>query len=158
MKLEQKQPQTEKQSPVRWILRILLGAFLVFTGVNHLTVARVEFLAQVPPWVPLDGDLVVVLSGIAEILLGLGLILLRRQRALMGLAAAAFFVLIFPGNISQYVNRVDAFGLSTDQARFIRLFFQPLLVIWALWSTGAWKALRAAKFNLRTLFVTAFGR
>ncbi len=76
----------------------------------------------------------------------------------MGLATAAFFVLIFPGNISQYVNRIDAFGLNTDQARFIRLFFQPLLVIWALWATGAWSALRAAKFNLRTILSTAIGR
>lgn len=109
-------------NPVRTIFRILLGVFLVFTGVNHLTFARVEFLAQVPPWVPLDGDLVVVLSGIAEIALGLGLLFITRYRVLVGLATALFFVLIFPGNISQYVNRIDAFGLNTDQARFIRLF------------------------------------
>jgi uncharacterized membrane protein len=150
--------QREKPGILQTILRILLGAFLIFSGVNHLTFARVEFLAQVPPWVPLDGDLVVVLSGIAEIALGLGLVLLSRQRVLMGLATAAFFVLIFPGNISQYVNRIDAFGLNTDQARFIRLFFQPLLVIWAVWATGAWSALRAAKFNLRTILFTAIGR
>jgi uncharacterized membrane protein len=138
-------------NPVRTIFRILLGVFLVFTGVNHLTFARVEFLAQVPPWIPLDGDLVVVLSGIAEIVLGLGLVFLRKFRVLVGLATALFFVLIFPGNISQYVNRIDAFGLNTDQARFIRLFFQPVLVIWALWATGAWRALVATKFNLRKI-------
>ena len=139
-----------ENSFVRTIFRILLGVFLVFAGVNHLTFARVEFLAQVPPWLPLDGDLVVVLSGIAEIALGVGLVFLPRVRVLVGLATALFFVLIFPGNISQYVNRVDAFGLNTDQARFIRLFFQPLLVIWALWATGAWSALVAVKFNIRT--------
>lgn len=150
--------QSKSPDIVRTIFRILLGAFLIFAGVNHLTVARVEFLAQVPAWLPLDGDLVVVLSGIAEIALGLGLVFLGRQRALVGLAAAAFFVLIFPGNISQYVNRIDAFGLNTDQARFIRLFFQPLLVVWALWATGAWSALRAAKFNVRTFLSTAIGR
>lgn len=125
--------------------RILLGAFLLFAGTSHLTVARAEFLAQVPTWLPLHGDLVVVVSGIAEIVLGLALIFLVRQRALVGLAAAAFFVLIFPGNISQYVNRIDAFGLNTDQARFVRLFFQPVLVLWALWSTGAWRALFTRK-------------
>jgi uncharacterized membrane protein len=147
-----------KELHLQSTFRILLGAFLIFTGVNHLTFARLEFLAQVPPWVPLDGDLVVVLSGIAEIALGIGLVLLARQRVLVGLATATFFVLIFPGNISQYVNRIDAFGLNTDQARFIRLFFQPLLVIWALWTTGAWSALRAAKFNPRTILSTVIGR
>lgn len=123
---------------IRTIFRILLGVILVFVGVSHLTFGRVEFLAQVPPWVPLDGDLVVVLSGIAEIVLGLGLLILTRLRVLVGLTTAVFFVLIFPGNISQYVNRIDAFGLNTDQARFIRLFFQPVLMVWALWATGAW--------------------
>ena len=123
------------------IFRILLGAGLVMAGISHLTVARAEFLAQVPTWLRLDGDLVVVLSGIAEIVLGLALIFWFKQRVLVGLAAAAFFVLVFPGNISQYVNGIDAFGLNTDQARFNRLFFQPLLVIWALWCTDAWRAL-----------------
>lgn len=158
MSADDKNLQPERPGVVQTIFRILLGAFLIFAGVNHLTVARVEFLAQVPPWVPLDGDLVVVLSGIAEIALGLGLVFLSKQRVLVGLATAAFFVLIFPGNISQYVNRVDAFGLNTDQARFIRLFFQPLLVLWALWATGAWSALRAAKFNFRKILSTAIGR
>lgn len=158
MKTDDQNLQPEKNSFTRTIFRILLGVFLVFTGVNHLTFARVEFLAQVPPWVPLDGNLVVVLSGIAEIVLGVGLVFLARQRVLVGLATALFFVLIFPGNISQYVNRIDAFGLNTDQARFIRLFFQPLLVIWALWATGAWNALVAAKFNLRKIISNGNGR
>ena len=124
---------------VQTVLRILLGAFLFYTGISHLTVARTEFLAQVPTWLPVDGDLVVVLSGIAEVMLGFALIFLVKQRKLVGLAAAAFFILIFPGNISQYVNQIDAFGLNTDQARFNRLFFQPVLVLWALWSTDGWR-------------------
>ena len=100
-----------------------------------------EFLAQVPLWIPL----VVVLSGIVEIALGVGLIALPKQRVIMGWITAVFFVLIFPGNISQYVNQIDAFSLDTDQARAIRLLFQPLLVIWALWCTGAWRAWRESK-------------
>lgn len=132
---------------VQAAMRILLGVFLISAGTAHLTVARAEFLAQVPTWLPVDGDLVVVLSGIVEITLGLALIFLVKQRVLVGLAAAAFFVLIFPGNISQYVNRIDAFGLNTDQARFTRLFFQPVLVAWALWATGAWRALFTRKEN-----------
>jgi uncharacterized membrane protein len=127
------------------VFRILLGIFLLLAGIAHLTTLRAEFLAQVPNWVPLDEDLVVVLSGIAEIALGVALILLSKYRVMVGWAVAMFFVLIFPGNIAQYVNRIDAFGLNTDQARFIRLFFQPLLVIWALWVTGAWQALHRRK-------------
>lgn len=133
------QPRT---STVQSIFRLLLGAALLYAGITHLTVARTEFLAQVPTWLPLDGDLVVVLSGIVEITLGLALIFVRRYRALVGWLAAIFFVLIFPGNISQYTNGIDAFGLNTDMARLVRLFFQPLLVLWALWSTGAWQAWR----------------
>lgn len=125
---------------VQTIFRILLGAALLFAGISHLTFNRAEFVAQVPNWVPLSTDLVVVLSGIVEIILGFSLIALYKWKALVGLATAIFFILIFPGNISQYVNEVDAFGLNTDQSRLIRLFFQPVLVVWALWSTGAFKA------------------
>lgn len=126
----------------RGAVRVLLGASLLLAGIGHLSFARAEFQAQVPPWLPLDPDLVVVASGVVEIALGLGLLLLRRHRALVGLAAAAFFIAVFPGNIAQWVEGRDAFGLDSDAARFTRLLFQPLLVIAALWSTGAWRELR----------------
>lgn len=125
---------------VQSMFRIILGLSLLFAGVSHLSFARAEFVAQVPQWVPLDTDLVVILSGIAEILLGAALVFIPQWKALAGWAAAIFFVLIFPGNVAQYLNEADAFGLNTNEARFIRLFFQPVLVLWALWSTGAYKA------------------
>ena len=127
------------------LARTLLGAALTYAGITHLTTNRKEFLAQVPTWVPLDADFVVVASGVVEILLGLSLIILIKHQVKIGWITAAFFVAIFPGNISQYVNGIDAFGLDTDQARLTRLFFQPLLVIWALWCTGAWKSRKAGK-------------
>lgn len=121
----------------------LLGAMLVGTGTGHLTFLRKPFHAQVPPWVPMDVDRVVTLSGIAEIALGLALLAARKdKRVPVGLAAAAFFVAIFPGNIAQWQYHRDAFGLNTDTKRFLRLFGQPVLVGWALWSTGAWRHLR----------------
>ena len=132
-------------SPARTIGRLVLGAFLLFAGVAHLTSQRQEFQAQVPGWIPLDPDLVVVSSGVVEIALGAGLILVRRHRAVLGWIVAAFFVAVFPGNISQYVTGTDAFGLDSDRARLIRLFFQPVLVVWALWSTGAWAAWRRGR-------------
>ena len=125
-------------SPVRTAFRWLLGRNLAGAGLSHLTWARTDFQARVPPWVPMDADGVVVLSGLVEMGLGAALILLPRQRVTLGWLVAAFFVAVFPGNISQYVNGVSAFGLSTDTSRLIRLFFQPVLVVWALWSTGAW--------------------
>lgn len=127
----------------RTLGRWLLGAFLAGAGTGHLTFARREFQAQVPAWVPLDDDLVVIGSGVVEVLLGLALLTQRRRRSEVGWLTAAFFVAIFPGNVAQYVEGNDAFGLRSDQARLIRLFFQPVLVAWALWSTGAWRAWRS---------------
>ncbi len=122
---------------MRTFARLLLGGMLAFAGVSHLTFARDEFQAQVPRSIPVDEDVTVVVSGIVEILLGAALIALPRQRRLVGLIVAAFFVAVFPGNIAQYLNQADGFGLDTDRARFLRLFFQPVLVVWALWSTDA---------------------
>jgi uncharacterized membrane protein len=121
---------------------VLLGSALIYTGILHLTTSRLEFQAQVPPWVPFSPDFIVLASGIVEIVLGLSLASLRRRKE-VGIATAIFFIAIFPGNISQYVNQVDAFGLDSDRARFIRLLFQPLLVLWALWSTGVWREIRS---------------
>ena len=113
-----------------------LGGMLVCAGISHLTVARRAFQAQVPDWVPLGKDETVVASGIAEVALGASLVLAgEAQRPLLGKIAATFFVAVFPGNVSQYVNRRSAFGLDTDAKRFARLFFQPALVYWALASS-----------------------
>jgi uncharacterized membrane protein len=125
--------------------QLLLGAALAYAGTTHLTTSRQEFQAQVPNWVPFSADFVVIASGIVEIALGLSLLFLWKYRTQLGWITAAFFIAIFPGNISQYVNGIDAFGLDTDRARAIRLLFQPLLVIWALWSTSAWRSYRAKK-------------
>jgi uncharacterized membrane protein len=122
---------------LRAVSQVALGVVLVSAGVSHLTVSRVEFQAQVPTWLPLDPDFVVISSGIVEILLGLALITLWSLRKRVGLVTALFFVAIFPGNINQLVNGIDAFGLNSDSARATRLLFQPVLVLWALWSTGA---------------------
>jgi len=121
----------------RRVSQVALGAFLMSAGVSHLTVSRLEFQAQVPMWLPLDPDFVVISSGIVEILLGLALITLWPFRKRVGLVVALFFVAIFPGNINQFVNGIDAFGLNSDSARAVRLLFQPVLVLWALWSTDA---------------------
>lgn len=139
-----RQPAVDQpvSSPQRSIARLVLGAFLLYTGVSHLSFARTAFYAQVPPWLPLNADFVIIASGLMEIALGASLVLLTRWRVLVGWVAATFFVLVFPGNISQFSTHANAFGLDSDLARGIRLLFQPFLVIWALWCTGAWAAFR----------------
>ncbi|MCS5735432.1 DoxX family protein [Herbiconiux daphne] len=126
---------TQKRSVARTIARILLGLALVGAGTTHLTVARKDFQAQVPDWVPLDKDTVVLASGVAEIALGTALTVLPKHQKAVGDIAAVFFTAIFPGNISQWLNGRDAFGLDDDRKRALRLLFQPLLVAWAVWST-----------------------
>jgi len=129
----------------RTVARIALGAFLLTAGISHLTIARAAFQAQVPTWLPLDRDFVVIASGIVEITLGISVIALSRYRVIVGWIVALFFLAVFPGNISQLVTHTDSFGLNSDLARGIRLLFQPLLVVWALWSTGAWHAWRTRR-------------
>jgi uncharacterized membrane protein len=123
--------------------QLVLGLGLGYAGIGHLTTSRQEFQAQVPNLLKDYADFVVVASGVVEIVLGLALVVLWKYRVQVGWAVAAFFVAIFPGNISQYVNGVDAFGLDSDTSRLVRLFFQPLLVMWALLSTGAWGSWRS---------------
>lgn len=126
----------------RLVARLLLGSALIYAGIGHLTFLRQEFQAQVPVWLPLDPDFVVLASGVVEIMLGIGIASAGALVPISGLLAAAFFIAIFPGNINQYVEGISAFGLDTDQDRLMRLFFQPVLVIWALWSTSALGFLR----------------
>ena len=132
-----------KTTVIQNVFRILLAIFMIYAGFSHLTFNRVDFQAQVPDWLPMSKDLVVFLSGIVEIILGMGLAFWKNQRVTFGWVLALFFILIFPGNIAQYLDGKDAFGaLDSDLARLIRLFFQPVLVVWVLWSAGSWNAWR----------------
>ena len=127
---------------VQNVFRVILGGFMILAAAGHLTFQRGEFQAQVPDWVPMNKDLVVILSGVVELMLGVWMVFLTKSKVYAGITLAIFYVLIFPGNIAQYLNGTSAFGLDTDQKRLIRLFFQPVLIVWALWSTGAFKALK----------------
>jgi len=122
--------------------RILFGIFLIFTGTGHLTFMRTAFLAQVPNWVPMQPDMVVLLSGVVEIILGASLLFLSKQRTTIGWIVALFLVAVFPGNIAQLVNHKYVFGLNSDLLLWIRLPFQPLLIMTVLWSTTAWRTWR----------------
>jgi len=136
---------------IKIVFQLLLGAFLTSAGYSHLGSNRQEFQAQVPTWLPLDPDFVVITSGLVEIALGLSLIttlvIFKKYRGVVGLITGLFFVAIFAGNINQYINQIDAFGLDTDQKRLIRLFFQPPLVVWALWSTNVIRLTKKSAYS-----------
>ena len=131
---------TTRPERARLVGRLALATILLVAGIGHFR-STAEFTAQVPPWMPAP-EAVVYVSGVVELALGVALLVLTRHRVLVGWIAATFFVVIFPGNISQFLTRTDAFGLDSDTARFVRLLFQPALVWLALWSTGAWEAFR----------------
>ena len=125
--------------------QVVLGIALTYAGISHLTSNRVEFQAQVPNFLHAQADFIVLISGAVEILLGVALVALWRFRVQIGWMTALYFIAIFPGNIAQYLNGIDAFGLDSDRARATRLFFQPFLVVLALWSTNAWRNFRARR-------------
>lgn len=137
--------QETKTTAIQDVARVLLGTFMVGAGTGHLTFARYPFHAQVPDWVPQDKDKVVLESGVAEIALGLSLIFATRYKVALGIGLAGFYAAVFPGNIHQYQRHIAALNLNTDRKRFVRLFFQPVLIGVALWSTGALKALQKGK-------------
>ncbi|WP_324651057.1 DoxX family membrane protein [Georgenia sp. H159] len=123
-------------STLRTAARLALGLAMVAAGTGHLTVQREEFQAQVPSWFPVDKDLTVLASGVVEIALGAAFVALPRHKRVVGAVLAVFFVVIFPGNVAQYLEGKDGFGLDTDAKRLGRLFFQPLLILWALYGGG----------------------
>lgn len=127
----------------RTVGRWLLAGLLIVAGLGHF-VSRQAFAAQVPPWLPFP-DAIVIVSGVVELALAVCLLTLKGRRTQVGWVVAAFFVVVFPGNISQFITQSSAFGLDTEFARGTRLLLQPLLVVWALWCTGAWSAWRAGR-------------
>ncbi len=141
-------PTADPTRHVRLLGRWVLATFLAVAGIGHFRNAD-EFLAQVPPWMP-AATAVVAISGVVELAMALALVALPRWRVQVGWFVAAFFIIVFPGNISQFLTQTDAFGLDSDVARFVRLLFQPVLVIWALWCTGAWRALRERRRHTAT--------
>jgi uncharacterized membrane protein len=134
--------RARESRPRAWgqgVARALLAALLVGAGLSHLARGRRGYRMVVPEWATrllrLDKDAIVVASGVVELLLGGALVVLPGERRRIGAAVAAFFVAVFPGNVHQWRTGRDAPLMRTDRARFVRLLLQPVLVVWALWST-----------------------
>jgi uncharacterized membrane protein len=124
---------------LRTIGRYKLAALLAVAGASHLTWGRRGYRIVVPDWATkattLDKDAIVVASGAVEVMLAGALVALPKQRSLIGALVAGFFIAVFPGNVYQWQTGRSAPLMRTDKARFVRLLIQPLLVVWAIWST-----------------------
>ena len=134
-----------KTTIIQNIFRVLLGSIMLYIGIAHLSFRRIEFQAQVPTWLTTNEgmmDLIVLISGYIEIAFGILMILGGKLKVKTGIALVIFYILIFPGNINQYINEIDSLRLDSDNKRLIRLFFQPLLVLWAFWSSGSLEYLK----------------
>lgn len=79
---------------------------MITAAIGHFTFQRADFQAQVSNWVPLDKDLVVILSGIVEIALGIGMIFLIRCKVQIGIALTLFYVIVFPGNMKGKISNL----------------------------------------------------
>jgi len=119
-------------------VRILLGILLIFIGIGNLTFMRTSFLTQVPNWIPMHPDMVVLLFGVVEIILGASLLFIFEQRTTVGWIVALFLIAVFLGNIAQLANHTYTFGLNSGLLLWLGLPFQTLLIALVMWSTEAW--------------------
>ena len=116
---------------MRTVLRWLLSIFMVVAGANHF-VAPTAYVAMMPSTLPAPAALVYI-SGVAEILGGLGLIL-PATRWYAGWGLIALFVAVFPANINMAVHHLSLGGRSVPTwALWARLPVQAVLVVWAYW-------------------------
>lgn len=118
-------------SRVKFILKLLLGVFFIAAGVNHFL--RTGFyLRMMPPYVPFHLAMVQI-SGAAEILLGL-LVLIPRRSAIAGWGLIALLIAVFPANV-QMALHPETFPEFSARALWLRLPIQALLIAWAFWYT-----------------------
>lgn len=124
---------------MKTLVRVGMGLIMIIAGIGHFTFFRETFQVQVPDFVPFSKDFTVLASGVVEIAFGLAMVFLVKKKRYIGLILAIFYVLIFPGNIHQYTEQLDGFGLNTDAKRLGRLFMQAVLIFLTLYSTEGWK-------------------
>ncbi len=117
------------------------------SGYGHLFLASDEIELLVPTWSPLSPKAMVIVTGYIEIIIGLAFIFIRRKVHLIGWILVVFLILVFPGNLYQYNNDIDALGLNTSGKRLARLFLQPIIILWVLYVSGNLKKLKPLKTN-----------
>ncbi len=115
-------------------LLILMGVFYVAAGVNHF-VNPAFYVNIMPPYLPWHEELV-FLSGVAEVVLGVA-VLVPRTRRLAAWGIIALLVAVFPANVHVAVNDVPMLGAEQGAGplHWVRLALQGVLIAWAWWYT-----------------------
>ena len=110
----------------------VMAAFYVFAGVMHFVRPDV-YLPMMPPYLPWPGPLV-FLSGVAEVALGLA-ILVPRLRPVAAWGIILLLIAVFPANIHIALNNVPLFGNPEGAGiwNWVRLPMQGVLALWAWW-------------------------
>jgi uncharacterized membrane protein len=117
------------------VLRWVLTVFMVGAGINHF-ISPAAYVAMVPDALP-SHVLLVQISGVAEILGGLGLILPKTRR-LAAWGIIALLLAVFPANINMAVNDLPLGGKHVASwLLWARLPLQLVLIAWAAWFTRA---------------------
>ena len=128
-------------------LPVFTGVFMFVSGYGHLFLAAEEIELLVPAWSPISPKAMVIVTGYIEITIGLAFIFLRSKIHIVGWILVVFLILVFPGNLYQYSNEIDAFGLNTPGKRLARLFLQPFIILWVLYVSGNLNKLIPLKTN-----------
>ncbi|NRD44767.1 DoxX family membrane protein [Corallococcus sp. AB004] len=116
---------------VKTILQYVLALFMVVAGVNHFLKPRM-YMRIMPPYLPRPRELV-LLSGVAEVLLGIFLLVPATTR-LAAWGLVALFVAVFPANIYM-AQHPEQFRKIPRGMLWARLPLQVVLIAWALWYT-----------------------
>lgn len=114
---------------VKTILQYVLALFMVAAGVNHFLKPRM-YMRIMPPYLPRPRELV-LLSGVAEVLLGIFLLVPATTR-LAAWGLVALFVAVFPANVYM-AQHPEQFRKIPRALLWARLPLQVVLIAWALW-------------------------
>jgi uncharacterized membrane protein len=115
---------------VRKFLRYLLAGFFIAAGLNHFRTPA-TYLAMMPEWVPAP-SLMNVLSGVCEVLGGIG-VLVPRLRIAAGWGLIALMVAVFPANLHvALLGRMPGFSFSPT-VLWLRLPLQAVFIAWIAW-------------------------
>jgi uncharacterized membrane protein len=119
----------------RTIARHALAIVYTLAGIAHLA-RPAGFVAITPHWVPAP-ELVVMLTGLAELAGAVGLMIPPLRRA-AGVGLALYALCVWPANINHALNDIPLSGVHLSWwYHGPRLALQPVIIWWALWASGA---------------------
>ena len=128
----QRTPDSRTKRIMRWLFALSLAS----VGIHHFIDSDL-YIAIMPPYLPWHLELVLI-SGVFEVLGGLGLLIPRTRRA-AGWGVLALLIAVYPANIHMLVNEVYLPGMPESLTiLWLRMPLQFVFAAWALWVSGIW--------------------